>query len=60
MKVVKLGESLYEVRCSAWSWSLKRDLIRGLQEIQGYGKIVTVTGGFISKTLSTCYVVVTS
>ncbi len=58
MKVVKLGENLYEIRLPFWCWSYKMSLIRGLLEIQGYGKVVTAIRGFAG--FGSSYVVVTS
>lgn len=41
MRIVKLGENLFEVRLPFWYWTPKGHLGRALLEIQAYGKTIT-------------------
>ena len=59
MKVVKLSENIYEVRLSFWCWSVKKGLIKGLQEIQSSGKTVNVVIRSVSSWVPS-FVIVTS
>jgi len=41
MKVEKLGENLYKVKLSFWSWSWSKGLAEALLNIQTQGKVIT-------------------
>ena len=41
MKIVKLGENLYEVKLPFWYWTSRKYLVSAILEIQGYGKSIT-------------------